>query len=44
MMNEREKSDPAVVAGKSANEPGQPGQRYGDRMCAAEARKESKVK
>jgi RNA-directed DNA polymerase len=24
MMNEREKSDPAVVAGKSANEPGQP--------------------
>ena len=28
MMNEREKSDPAVVAGKSTNEAGQPGEEW----------------
>jgi RNA-directed DNA polymerase len=28
MMNEREKSDPATVAGKSTNEAGQPGEEW----------------
>jgi RNA-directed DNA polymerase len=28
MMNERDKSDPATVAAKSANEAGQPGEEW----------------
>jgi hypothetical protein len=45
MMNEREKSDPATVAAKSANEAGQPGEEWMEprEMWTGKARSEHRI-
>ena len=44
MMNEREKSDPAVVAVKSANEAGQPAEEWMEPSAGAEGNATGKAR
>jgi hypothetical protein len=44
MMNEREKSDPAVVAVKSANETGEPAEEWMEPRAGAEGNASGKAR